>query len=91
MSLEIADEVDSIATSTPHSKRRNSILNKGGDNVVLDTIHVVCRFRPPKKSEIELHGQSAEHECFNFDENIGTVEAVSDFEKKSFTFDKVLF
>ena len=88
MSLEVADEVNSIAAATPQTKRRNSILNKA-DNVVLDTIHVVCRFRPFKKSEIELHGQSAEQECFNFDESIGTVEAISDFEKKSFTFDKV--
>ncbi len=56
-----------------------------------DSIRVLCRFRPPKKSEIELYGQSDSVDNFLINENYGCVEVKSESgEKKSFTFDKVI-
>jgi hypothetical protein len=79
----MADD-DNQSTSSSLS-RRKSVLPSSGDS-----IKVVCRFRPPKKNEIEMYGQSATFDCFKIDEIRNTVEATVDYEKKSFTFDKVI-
>ena len=48
-----------------------------------DTIRVVCRFRPPKKSE------SHEHNIFHIDEDHATVEIkLESLEEKVFKFDR---
>jgi len=54
-----------------------------------ETIRVICRFRPPKSSEIEKYGQSNKLENFTVDEVRNTVETSDTCDKKSFTFDKV--
>ena len=75
------------------SERRKSLstLGGGGGGGGSDSIRVICRFRPPKESEIEFHGQSTKLENFMIDESRGTVSSDVDFEKKNFTYDKVSF
>jgi hypothetical protein len=67
--------------------RRKSSTLQGKE---FDSIRVICRFRPPKAVEIEMHGQSTKLENFIIDESRGTVSVDIDFEKKSFAYDKVL-
>ena len=50
---------------------------------------VICRFRPPKGTEIALHGQSDKNDIYVIDDTRGTITTDIDFEKKSFKFDKV--
>jgi hypothetical protein len=50
---------------------------------------VICRFRPPKASEVQNHGQSDKVEIYDIDQTRGTVAIDVDFEKKNFTFDEV--
>jgi hypothetical protein len=76
--------IDNSAISP--SKRRSSILSTSNNSS--DTIKVVCRFRPAKKTEIEIYGQGT-NDSFKIDEVRSTVEVIADYEKKSFTFDKV--
>lgn len=55
-----------------------------------DSIHVICRFRPIKKSDLEGYPNSPQ--AYSIDEERGTVEAsVDSYERKSinFTFDKI--
>jgi hypothetical protein len=66
-------------------ERRKSVAGKES----LDSIRVICRFRPPKAIEIEMHGQSTKLENFVIDEERGTVSVDIDFERKNFTYDKV--
>lgn len=68
------------------SEKRKSTALKGGES---DSIRVICRFRPPKAVEIEMHGQSGKLENFMIDEARGTVTVDIDFERKSFAYDKV--
>eukprot|EP01041_Mallomonas_annulata_P009019 gene9020-18677_t len=76
----------SIKSATNKRKSTNPSIKSQADS-----IRVICRFRPPKKSEIEQHGQSANLENFIISEDNGTVEADTDSqEKKAFAFDKVL-
>lgn len=55
------------------------------------SIKVICRFRPVKQVEIDRYGQSDSMNAtnFNIDEERGTVETNVDYDKKSFTFDRV--
>jgi kinesin family protein 5 len=78
------DDDASVGSSVASGKRRSSMLQPAGDS-----IKVICRFRPPKTSEIENHGQSTTLDCFRIDEGRGTVETMVDYEKKFFTFDKI--
>jgi hypothetical protein len=66
--------------------RRKSATLQGKE---FDSIRVICRFRPPKAVEIEMHGQSTKLENFTIDESRGTVSVDVDFERKSFAYDKV--
>ena len=50
---------------------------------------MICRFRPPKETEVKIHGQSETVDIYEIDDMRGTVAAEIDFEKKNFTFDKV--
>lgn len=81
-------EMCSITMMDGDSEKRKSATLKGGDS---DSIRVICRFRPPKAVEIEMHGQSTKLENFSIDESRGTVSVDIDFERKSFAYDKVGF
>ena len=77
-------------SATGGSRRKSNGLSGKSDNIS-DAIRVVCRFRPPKQSEIDHYGQSSSFEHFKISEETGTVDVQSDLaERKSFTFDKVL-
>lgn len=83
--------------STPKSMQRQSMtaanrrksMTTAAENS--QAIKVLCRFRPVKQVEIDRYGQSESMGAtnFNIDETRGTVETLVDYDKKSFTFDKV--
>lgn len=74
------------------SSRRKSIAglpNSPGLAPQSDTIKVICRFRPPKQIEMEQYGQSNRVENFVLDEDRSSVEAISDVDRRTYTFDKL--
>ena len=75
---------------TPLSQSRNRRKSVAGENA--QAIKVLCRFRPVKQVEIDRYGQSPSEGAGNFavDEDRGTVESNVDFDRRSFTFDRVL-
>ena len=79
-------------SSSKDNKRKSGAFNSSHANKVenSDSIHVVCRFRPPKKSEVELYGQSSTVDSYAIHQESGFVEVMMDaHEKKTFTFDRV--
>ena len=69
------------------SNRRKSIIAENSQS-----IKVICRFRPVKQIEVERYGQEAAMMSTNYkiDEERGTVEAQVDYDRKNFTFDRVI-
>ena len=87
---------DRSSPSTPLSAQRMSSSKRKSLSTAIATenaqsIKVICRFRPVKQIEIDRYGQSESMNSSNFiiDEERGTVETNVDYDKKSFTFDRV--